>query len=77
MNPRPSRQKPPQRGTRTRLGGPQMRRRRSGMHDSVTIPPQDPGEESSDEEVEWPLCDDVQDLEVPLCEDIHDHDRYP
>ena len=47
------------------------------MHDSVTIPPQDPGEESSDEEVEWPQCDDVQDLEVPLCEDIHDHDRYP
>ena len=23
-------------------------------------PPQDPGDESSDEEVEWPLCDDIQ-----------------
>ena len=23
-------------------------------------PPQDPGDESSDEEVAWPLCDDIQ-----------------
>ena len=55
-----------------RCGGLDNGRRRGCVGGT---PPNNLGNDLSDEEVEWPHCDDIQAPGVPYCEQVYDHGR--